>query len=441
MPAKIKFFITNPKGKTASGKKVDEVNILVRFTNGRMFDIIAKTNKQIKSVYWNNDSGIVRDVAAFQNKGDLQKHLNSLERFVLEEYDKTSDKSEITKGWLDKTIDKHSNPGKYLQSNTLFGFIQHHFIDNGEKRINTNTGNPVTYKMRREYQVTFDYLKKFSAVYREPDFKDIDLDFYNNFVDFLRNCVIERKDGTAIPLAQNTIGKKIQTLKIFLNTATEQGINVSQKYKTRSFRQPSEESENIYLTKKELKKFYEYDLSERPGLEKVRDVFIIGAWTGLRYADLEQITPDKIKGEFIFLKQKKTGGKVVIPVHYTVKEILNKYNGQLPKIISNQKFNQFLKEAAQMAEIDGTFIKTTSVKGMKVEKKYKKYELISSHTARRSFATNAYDDGIPSLSIMAITGHKTEKAFLKYIKLDEQKHARKVLEMWQKKGEFLKVAK
>ena len=441
MPAKVRFLISNPKGKTASGKKLDEVNVLVRFTNGRMFDLISKTNKQIKPAYWNNDAGIVRDVAAFHNKDEFQKHLNSLNRFILEEYDKTNDKDTITKSWLERAIDKHANPDKYLQTHTLFGFIQHHFINNGDKRINTQTGNPVTYKMTREYQVTFDYLKKYAMVHGEPDFKDIDLEFYNNFVDFLRNCMIERKDGTIKPLAQNTIGKKIQTLKIFLNTATEQGINKSQKYKTRSFRQPSEESENIYLTKSELKKFYEYDFSNRPGLEKVRDLFIVGAWTGLRFSDLEQLTSDKIKGEYISMKQKKTGGKVVIPVHSTVKEILEKYNGTLPQVISNQKFNQFLKEAAKLAKINSIFIKTISEKGMKVEKKFMKHELISSHTARRSFATNAYEDGIPSLSIMAITGHKTEKAFLKYIKLDEQKHAKKVLEMWQEKGEFLTISK
>ena len=74
------------------------------------------------------------------------------------------------------------------------------------------------------------------------------------------------------------------------------------------------------------------------------------------------------------------------------------------------------------------------------EKKYPKYELISSHTARRSFCTNAYKDNIPTLAIMAISGHKTEQAFLKYIKADSKEHAEKVLKIWQEKGEFMKAA-
>ncbi len=343
------------------------------------------------------------------------------------------DKTKIKNDWLTSLIDRFYNPEKYLQANTnLFGYIQY-FIDNSHTRTNIKTGNPVCYKMRREYQVTFNYLKEYAKEHGEPDFIDIDLEFYDQFVDFLR------KKGLSI----NTIGKKIQTLKIFLNSATEQGINHYQKYKSKNFVAISEESDNIYLTKEELKKFYEHDFTALPHLERVRDKFIVASWTGLRYSDLQQVTPDKIKdnGTFIELKQKKTGKKVFIPVHPMVMAILNKYNGSLPKTISNQKYNEYLKDAAKLAGIDEVFIKTASHNGMKHEKKYLKYELISSHTARRSFCTNAYEDNIPTLAIMAISGHKTETAFLKYIKTDAKKHAEKVLLVWRKKGEFMKIAK
>jgi site-specific recombinase XerD len=444
MAAKVKFFVTNPKGKTKSKKKVDEINILVRFSNGRQFDLIAKTQKQIKPNYWNNEKGIVRDIAEFEEKDDFQKSLNKLERHIIKEFDNTSDKSKINKAWLDKTIDKCSNPDKYLQKNlTLFQFIQH-FIDNSEKRVNPDTGNPVCYKMRREYQVTFDYLKKYAKKNKkELDFIDIDLEFYQQFVDFLRNYEERDKNGKVIKsgLAINTIGKKIQTLKIFLNAATEQGINKFMKYKSRNFKTLSEESDNIYLTKEELNQFYEHDFSNKPYLERVRDLFIVAAWTGVRYSDIQQIKSERIADNIFTLKQQKTGKKAVIPINGIVWNIINKYNEKLPKPISNQKFNHYLKEAARTAELNSVFIKTKNIKGMRIEKKYPKHEVISTHTARRSFCTNAYKDGIPTLSIMAISGHKTEKAFLKYIKVDGEEHAKKVLEMWQKNGEFMKVAK
>ena len=420
--AKTKFFIR------ISGKS-KQANIRVRFYQGRLFDLTANTTKQINPNYWNNEKGIVRQRAEFVEAESLQKELDNLKSSILNEYNNTTDKTKINKDWLRSTIDKHYNPEKYLQTDTLFGYIEH-FINNSKTRINTKTGNPVTYKMRREYIVTFRYLKEFAKKNSKPDFIDIDLDFYQQFVEFLR------KKG----LATNTIGKKITVLKIFLNAAFEDGINHYQKYKSRKFTALTEESDNIYLTKSELTQFYEFDFTYKPYLERVRDKFIVASWTGLRYSDLQQISTDKIQGNFIELKQKKTGKKVIIPIHNTVKEILKKYHGSLPKAISNQKYNEYLKEAAKLAGINETFIKTTSYNGMRHEKKYPKHELISSHTARRSFCTNAYKDNIPTLAIMAISGHKTEAAFLKYIKADGKEHAEKVLQAWNKSG-ILKVAK
>ena len=78
---------------------------------------------------------------------------------------------------------------------------------------------------------------------------------------------------------------------------------------------------------------------------------------------------------------------------------------------------------------------------MRIEKTYLKHEIISTHAARRSFCTNAFKDGIPTLHIMSISGHRTEKAFLKYIKVDGEEHAKKVLQMWQRNGEFMNLAK
>lgn len=435
--ATLKYFIRTSK----SGSK--EASIRLRLSNGRQFNTSAPIKKQISVNFWNNDKGAVRRLAEFTDAEEVQKELDNLRDHIKKAFEAEPKKGNLTNDWLITAIDKYYNPEKYLQDNTtLFGFIQN-FIATSHTRVNLKTGNPVCYKMRREYQVTFDYLQAYANEYGKPDFLDIDLEFYQQFVDFLRKNRLPTSKGKKpqTGLSVNTIGKKIQTLKIFLNAAAEHGINPSQKYKSRNFVTISEESDNIYLTKEELSKLYNFDLSDKPSLDRVRDKFIVASWTGLRYSDLQQITPDKVKGDYIELKQQKTGKKVVIPIHYTVTEILNKYNGKLPKPISNQKYNELLKEAARLAGIDAPFIKTASYNGLKVEKKYPKYELISSHTARRSFCTNAYKDNIPTLAIMAISGHRTEQAFLKYIKADGKEHAEKVLQAWRKNGEFIRVAK
>ena len=77
--------------------------------------------------------------------------------------------------------------------------------------------------------------------------------------------------------------------------------------------------------------------------------------------------------------------------------------------------------------------------GKKVTLHLEKWEMISSHTARRSFATNEYLNGTPSITIMAITGHKTEKAFLKYIKVRPKEHAEKMKSLWERR-EFMRIA-
>lgn len=421
--AVLKFFIRTTKKNTES-------NIRIRFTVGRKHDFWAVSQEFIKPEYWNVKKGIVRDVAVFKDKEALQKKLNNLDRHIWREFDLETDKESLPKDWLKITVDKFYNPEKYLTNTTLFGFIKY-FTDNAHKRINPKTGKPICYKLQREYKKTFSYLKDYKKLYNlEPDFKDIDLEFYQNFVDMLKSK----------GLATNTIGKKIQTLKLFLNEAREQGLNHYTKYQSSKFTAPSEESDNIYLNKDEIKQFYEYNLSKHPTLERVRDLFVVGCWTGLRFGDLTRVTPETIKGDFIEIRQGKTGKKVVIPLHSTVKEILNKYNGKLPEPMTNQKFNEYLKKAADKAGIDEPCKKTVFEKGLRIEKTFKKHKLISSHTARRSFCTNAYKDGIPSLAIMAISGHKTERAFLKYIKTDAKEHAEIFYKKWQESGEFLNKA-
>lgn len=101
---------------------------------------------------------------------------------------------------------------------------------------------------------------------------------------------------------------------------------------------------------------------------------------------------------------------VTIPIKPIVAYIFDKYreNGSiLPKPLSNQKMNKYLKELGEFAQINEEVITYKSIGGKRQEEKKLKYEMISTHTARRSFATNAFKSGVPSISIMRITGHKT----------------------------------
>jgi integrase len=192
----------------------------------------------------------------------------------------------------------------------------------------------------------------------------------------------------------------------------------------------SEESDTIYLNEDELQKLKDTDLSESPFLDRVRDWFLLLAWTGCRFSDLEKVTKTDIKNNFITFRQQKTNNKVTIPLHPVVIEVLEKYNNDLPAEISNQKFNEYIKIVCQKAELFSPETTTRTVGGKLVTEKFAKWELVTSHTGRRSFCTNMYKRGLPSLMIMSVSGHTTEKAFLGYIKVTQEEHAEMMAKQW-----------
>ena len=431
--ARIHFFT-----RTITKDKNALVPIYVRLKSGRKIDLCCKADILIKPDNWSNETQKANqraDVFKFiageskdEQKG-RQKFNDKITvlRYYLESELIQAHQEDITSDWLKTVIDKHWHPDKYKTS--LFTFIQS-FIDKAKSKPNTKTGRPVSYKMLREYNVSFEYLKKYAEnINKVFDFKDIDLSFYDGYIQFLQTTIKHSKDPEVKEkLAVNTIGKKIRTLKIFLNAAKEEGKNPYDFYRSKKFVAMTEESESIYLNELELNTLYEAKLT--PAKEKVRDLFLVGCWTGCRFSDISQITPGSISEGFIHMKQYKTGEKVIIPLHPVVTTILNKYEGRLPEAISNQKFNKALKDIAEAAGINEMTHKAITKGGVKVSTAYKKFDLVTSHTARRSFATNLYKSGFPSLSIMAITGHKTEESFLKYIKVTPDEHAKKLQLHW-----------
>lgn len=149
-----------------------------------------------------------------------------------------------------------------------------------------------------------------------------------------------------------------------------------------------------------------------------------------RYSDSEKISNTDIKDGFITFRQQKTNEKVTIPIHPAVIEVLEKYNYQMPKPLSNQRFNEYIKEVAKVAGIDQMETITKTVGGILTSTQVPKYSLIGSHTGRRSFCTNMYLRGIPTYTIMAISGHRTEKSFLKYLRVSKEEHAKLMKQAW-----------
>jgi integrase len=165
-------------------------------------------------------------------------------------------------------------------------------------------------------------------------------------------------------------------------------------------------------------------------LENARDLFLIGANTGLRVSDFNRLTEANIFEEdgkqYFNLITQKTSKQVAIPINWMVSEILNNHNGIPPKRMDNQHINYGVKHLGKLAGLDKEETKIYTKGGKKVIRTFKQYQLICNHTARRSFCTNAYLSDMPTVDIMAISGHSTEKVFYSYIKIDHIGKAKKI---------------
>ena len=234
---------------------------------------------------------------------------------------------------------------------------------------------------------------------------------------------------------QNTIGERIKNLKAIMHRSYEEGLHSNLAFQ--SFIKPEEEVDNVYLTEEELEQLYQHKFTEsNQFLEKYRDLFLVGCYTGLRWEDYKSIKKQDFtvspKGNpVLVIRAAKTGIRVVIPIlwkHFS--EILEKYDYNLPKV-SEQKFNKYIKMACLSAGIN-TPVVITSGKNQRAEP-YEKWELVSSHTARRSACTNMFLKGIPTIAIMKISGHKKESTFMKYIKVSAEENADYLAENYAEK--------
>lgn len=268
----------------------------------------------------------------------------------------------------------------------------------------------------KTYMTTKEVLLDFQKHWGKLTFDKIDLDFYFDFVEW---CEKSKK------FSLNYIGKNIKVLKTFMTYALDNDLTTNGAFKSKNFEKLSEDADNIYLTQEELKSIWELDLTNNDRAERARDLFLIGAYTGLRVSDFNNLKKHNIitvEGVQIISVPStvKTGDEVAVPLHPIVSAILEKREGEPPHRLADQSINELIKDIAESAGIDSIeYIKQTKGGKELTIKKYK-YELVKSHTARRSFCSNAYLSGMAPIDIMSISGHRTEKDFLRYIKLTKK---------------------
>jgi site-specific recombinase XerD len=314
--AKVNFYLNN---------KIDHkgyCTILLYFSFKEL-RIPVTTNERIPEKTWNKNTQKVR--LSYIESKSINDRLDDLEfrikKMFREDFRDVAPIKNIVKDKIQRII----NPPDESGSKDFISFSFSYAMATQKK--------PAT---KKNYFQTINHLKSFkdiSKAYKRNQltFNEINLDFYEQFYSYLEKHV---------ELGKNTIGTHFKNIKVFMKQAFERNLHKNQIFRLSGFKVVSEETDAPYLSVTELNKIYELDLSGNPKYEKIRDLFIVGCWTGLRYSDWSQVHRDNIFNKnYLRLKTIKGERSVIIPLHYYVKKILERYNFVLPHVISNQKLN------------------------------------------------------------------------------------------------------
>jgi site-specific recombinase XerD len=314
-----------------------------------------------------------------------------------------------------------------INQETLTGFAEQ-FIADCESGVRLS---PKRQKLKASaissYRTTLGLLTKFQTncdnLLYLNDFNQQDIDRFSDFM------IIEEE------YAMNTHSKVMMDTMQFFKYAVKLKKIPAAKLVELEFDTRREDTDSIYLTESEILELINVSNFESPIHEHVRDVFVIGCFTGMRFSDYSVIDPTSIRNNRLEIVQKKTGNKVTIPIHPEVVKILEKYNYLLPQVPPNNEFNRIIKIVGEkLPSLHTPFTRQITYGRELKELVALKYTYLQTHTARRSFCSNEYLKGTDPMIIMAISGHKSHKSFMRYIKVSGDEFAAKLEKIWAERG-------
>jgi len=374
------------------------------------FSIYATTQYKVEKSFWEKyQSGTNFQGDNKDRKNNLDTFKSDISKFILNAYDLETDKSLISKQWLQNKVLEYHNP-EATKERKLSNRIVNYIDDYIDLKIK------MTKAQKSKWGVVQRKLERFEkSIGRQFFFKDIDEDFLKDFVEYYK------KEN----YSENTTHREFGFIKTICKHAKAKGIETNTELSLLSLKK-DKKVPKIFLSLDEIKKIQELkDLGEAH--ENARDWLIISCFTGQRVSDFMRFNTDMIRFEdnipLLEFTQVKTGNEVSIPVLPEVKTILEKRGGQFPRKISDQRYNEYIKQVCKKAEINnivnGRLKKNISeikdvTKMRIVGGEYQKWEVISSHVGRRSFATNYYGK-IATPYLINITGHSSEVMFLNYL--------------------------
>lgn len=396
-----------------------------------MFTFNGKRNKislgvKVPPIYWDSEQN--RVTISSQQPQSLQRQMKRINKF-LDSFEKSLD-----------TIILHPNHPNYCEKDIdinglvkvrieiLHGKEKHeeekatitpldHFkkvVEEMPKKVIRRTSKIIEDRTVGHHRIV---LKRFERFINYKHWVASSFSIFNkNFESEMEQWMLGVEEYSA-----NTVAATFSVMKVWLKQAEEDGLITDKSF--HQWKSKGYDVEHIYLNESELNAIYNLNFEEILKLhpnakyEETRDIFILAAHIGIRYGDLASFNRSNwdLENKTIEVHTHKTGKTVLVPLSSTVIEIYKKYKGKFPIPREKGKFNSQLQKIGKLAGIDQTIYIKKNVGGKVVIEEKKKYELISSHTARRSFATNLYLRCKDARLVMNFTGHTTEENFRKYI--------------------------
>ena len=420
MARKARFYLQRPRPKK-------ETLILLRFSyNGQILQ--CSTAEHVLPEHWNTKDQRVQDKWC-QRRSDyleVNRVLDDLDQFVRRTYNtyrrdhRLQDLSpELFKELVKRRIFGNEYVVEIMDATPTVADYYRTYIAQREK-----TGN-LSRQTEKSDRSAMEWFCRFDETQPSPTkFEDINLGLFERYRDYFWNLPEERTDSTIYKLL-----RKFKQVCLHAAAAgnVELGSDVRSIRLKSHLRLSPQAMDTIALYDEELEHLAAFNWPGHEAQMEARDLFIAGACTGLRVNRWPQINADNLierngKRMLSLFTQKGTRKKVVLPLHPMLERIGERYDWQLPQH-SPVMINRYIKEICEAAGMTQTIELARNVRGRSVVQTYRKYELISTHTARRSFATNAHAAGIHLDDIQAMTGHSDRKTLLHYIKEDAERRA------------------
>lgn len=393
-----------------STKEEAPLTVRLLFRNNNT-DYVFATNTQyvVTKHYWTKQHDIKKpkELTVVNKQHEVTEEINKIEKHVLTAFNSVSI-GVVNKEWLQNQIGLYYNPSVPAEQlpNDLIGYFDK-YLEFKKNEITPNT--------KKKINVIKQLLIRYVDYTKKPlNLTDVDGNFKMSFEAYCLEKLY----------APNTIATALKFIKTICNHAKSYGLDISVQLSNIKIKQTKVDS--VYLTFDDLDKIEKTDKTKfTDSLLNARDWLIISCYTGQRISDFMRFTDKQIRVEngksLLEFTQVKTGKNMTVPLHKKVLEILKKRKGKFPYAISDQKYNAYIKTVCQIAEIDEVVSgskKSETEEDSGIYRKetgtFKKWELVTSHIGRRSFATNFYGK-IPTTYLIYVTGHSTETMFLTYI--------------------------